>query len=104
MTQPAYVVAHLHVKDFDEYLSTYGAGFIDVLPQFEGEVLAATQDGTIVEGEDNANWTVLLRFPSRELADAFYHSDVYAPLIELRTKTLGTTGSIYMFSGLPTQG
>lgn len=102
MSEPAYIVAHLKVKDFQEYLAAYGAGFIELLPRFDGELLAATQDATVLEGQSDENWTVLLRFPSRAKAEAFYNADDYAPLIKLRTETLGTVGSITLFSGMPT--
>lgn len=101
MTQPAYIFARLTVKDFGDYLPTYGAGFMELLPKYEGELLSATTDAKVVEGESDGNWTVLVKFPSRARAEEFYYSDDYAPLIELRTKTLGTTGSLILFDHLP---
>ena len=36
--------------------------FLGVLAQYNGKLLAATKNGTTVEGQEDGNWTVLIEF------------------------------------------
>lgn len=92
-----YMFAHLKVADFGSYIERYAMPFAELLPQYEGEVVSATTEGKPLEGETGGNWTVLIKFPSREKAEAFYNSDEYAPLLALRKNELTTGGSVVMF-------
>ena len=53
-------------------------------------VISAHYDhlGKKSEGEAIGNWTVLMQFPSKNLAYGFVTSEEYAPLMELRVNTL----------------
>jgi len=93
MSQPVYSFAYIQVKDHDDYLERYGQHVLPVLEKFGGEFLAATQVAGVVEGQAEGNWAVLAKFPSAEQAQAFYASEEYKPLLDLRRNTL-TDGSL----------
>ena len=73
-------------KAFEESLN----GATDIVPIHD--LIAANTEGKTLEGEPFGNWTVLIKFPSEELAKSFMTSDAYAPLRKLRVNEL-TTGS-----------
>ena len=82
--EPAgYIVAKVTINDEDTY-GLYRAGFGAILRQYEGQLLAASRDPTIVEGEWSATTTVLLRFASREQALEWYNSEEYQELVQIR--------------------
>ena len=64
---PAYIIAKVTVTDPDGY-AQYGAGFNRVFGQYEGEIVAFSEDPTILEGEWSATRTVIIRFPSKASA------------------------------------
>lgn len=101
MSTPAYFFGQLAVKDFDDYIAQYAMPFLEVLPKFEGEVLAATPAAETLEGVATGNWTVLIKFPSAALARAFYASAEYAPLLGLRLTQLTDGGTLHLFEGTP---
>ena len=94
----AYIFARIKVKDFGEYFERYAAPFLEVLPEFDGEVVIATTDAQPLEGDDQANWTVLLKFPSSERARAFYESPAYTPLKDLRIDALTEANQVVLVS------
>ena len=94
MSEKAYVVAHIQVKDFDAYFEKYVG---PLLPQFEeygAKVLVASAEPDVREGELSGNWHVVLEFPNMASAHAWYGSPAYAPLKELRMSTLTDGGSL----------
>lgn len=92
MNKEVYIIAQIEVKDYKTYFEQYALKFNDILPKFEGEVLAGTTKGEAIEGERFGNWTVLLKFPSKELAHACINSEEYGPLAAVRINEL-TTGN-----------
>ncbi len=96
---PAYIFAEIAVDDFEQYFPEYALPLSALLPQFEGEILAATRDGVAREGEKPGNWTVLAKFPSMAHAQAFYDSEEYAPL---RSKRLNELTSDNLLIMIPT--
>ncbi|MEO1651987.1 MAG: DUF1330 domain-containing protein [Bacteroidota bacterium] len=97
MHPEVYIFAQMKVKDYSDYFSQYGAPFMDIIKKFEGKVLAATKNGKVLEGAPFGNWTVLLKFPSKEKAYGFISSEEYAPLIDLRVNELTQGGRSYIF-------
>ena len=93
MSEKAYAIVHLQVKDLDEYFEKYVG---PLMPQFEEygvKVLAASPEPDVREGELSGNWHVVLEFPDMATVDAWYNSPAYAPLKELRISTLTEGGS-----------
>ena len=49
-----------------------------------------------MEGEWDGNWAAVLRFPGMEMAEAWYNSDEYQPLWELRINELTEPGRVLL--------
>ena len=92
MSQAVYILGEMAVKDYETYFAQYGAPFMPILEKYHGELLVATKNGKTLEGTPFGNWTVLLKFPSSDLAYNFINSEEYAPLMKLRINEL-TTGT-----------
>lgn len=96
---PAYMIARLNVKDHEDYMNRYA---MPVLGQFEAagaEILVASPQPEVLEGEWKSNWTVVVRFPSVEAARKLYHSEEYAPFRSLRINELTGEGSALIVEG-----
>jgi uncharacterized protein (DUF1330 family) len=93
----AYVVAHFEVHDIDMYYE-YSAGVMATLEPYGGKILAAN-DAEVREGSVPHKRTVIGEFPSLEKARAWYDSDGYQAIIDLR-KNGSTTGFLFMVEGL----
>lgn len=94
MSKAVYVIAEIQVKDYKTYFKEYALKFNDILPKFQGEVLSGTTKADVIEGERYGNWTVLIKFPSKELAYECINSEEYAPLAALRINELSTGGNV----------
>lgn len=96
---PAYLIGRLNVKNYEDYMNRYA---MPVLEQFKvagAEILAASPQPEVMEGDWQSNWTVLIRFPSMEAARKFYQSGEYAPFLDLRVNELTDDGSVLMVEG-----
>ncbi len=98
---PAYLIARVSIKNGDtgRYMTEYGLPVMPIVAKYQGEVLVASSEATCVEGDAQYNWTVILRFPNRRLADAWYFSAEYAPFKEYRMSTLTTAGDVVLVDG-----
>lgn len=79
---PIYVIAQNTVTDHEkmqEYLDRVGATVPDNV-----SLLASDDNPEVIEGEGPAIRTVLMEFPDRDVFDAWYESDEYKPLAEMR--------------------
>jgi len=99
MSQEVYIIAQIAVKDYKTYFEEYALKFKEILPKYQGEALVGTTKAEVIEGKSFGNWTVVLKFPSKELAYACIHSEEYAPLNALRINELTTGGNILMVPG-----
>lgn len=96
---PAYLIGRLNVKDYENYMNRYAMPVLEQFKTAGAEILAASPQPEVMEGEWNSNWTVLIRFPSVEAARNFYNSDEYAPFRTLRINELTNEGSLVMVEG-----
>ncbi len=98
MNKAVYIVAQIEVKnrDFKTYFEEYALKLKDMLPKYQGEALAGTTKAEVIEGEQFGNWTVILKFPSKELAYACINSAEYAPIAAKRINELQTGGNVLM--------
>ena len=78
-----YIIAQISIHDREEY-GLYEAGFMDVFAQFQGELLAVSEDPTVIEGQWPCTRTVLMRFPSAEEARRWYASPEYQAIAQHR--------------------
>lgn len=96
MSQAVYIIAHVEVKDIGAYIREYALPFKPILEKYQGEALVGTTKAEILEGERYGDWTVILKFPSKELAHACINSEEYAPLAKHRITNLSTGGKVIM--------
>jgi uncharacterized protein (DUF1330 family) len=94
---PAYVIAHIDVKDpirYEEYkkMSPISIG------RFGGRFIARGAKAEVLEGTWEPKRLVLLEFPSVEAARRWYASPDYAPAKKLRQAT--STGDLVLIDGV----
>lgn len=100
MAQALLVFVQFEVKEFSRYRAEYASKLAVVVAQFGGQFLAATPQAEAIEGALGGNFTAILRFPSREAAQAMYESAEYAPLKRLRQEELTTQGQVLFIPAL----
>lgn len=94
---PGYFLVDI-VWDDQEGRRQYVEGIGDTLRRFDGDFVARGPECTTLEGDWKLDGRlVLLRFPTAERAMAWYNSDSYAPLLELRRRSART--KIIFFEG-----
>ena len=96
---PCYMIALLRVKNYEEYIQRYGMPAMVHVQAAGGELEVAAAEAELLEGEWGCNWTVVIKFPSKAAATAFYNSPAYTPLRELRINELTDGGSIVLVEG-----
>jgi uncharacterized protein (DUF1330 family) len=87
----------------DEYLQRYGMPALAQLKEMGAEVQVASAAAEALEGEWDCNWTVVIRFPSKEKAAEFYNSPAYLPLRTLRINELTNGGSLVIVEGFDSE-
>jgi uncharacterized protein (DUF1330 family) len=96
---PCYLIALLRVKNYEEYIERYGMPAIRQLQAAGAELEVAAAEAELLEGEWGCNWTVVIKFPGKAAATAWYNSPGYAPLRALRINELTNGGSIVLVEG-----
>ncbi|MDG2091602.1 MAG: DUF1330 domain-containing protein [Gammaproteobacteria bacterium] len=79
----AYLIANYTITNPEVY-QTYPPAVGPTLAAFGGEVLAADSESEVMEGTPG-HMSVVLKFPSKEDARAWYNSPEYQAVIHLRT-------------------
>lgn len=97
---PAYMLANLVIHDVDEYRK-YEKGFFPILKRFGGEFLTYDDSSLTLEGTTPPEGRLILfKFPSAEVAQAWYDDPEYQALSEHRRA--GTTITcLTLIHGLP---
>ncbi|KLR61322.1 Protein of unknown function (DUF1330) [Actinobacteria bacterium IMCC26207] len=62
-------------------------------------MIAGSPMPTIKEASFSLNWAAVLRFPSMEVAEAWYHSAEYQPYLDLRINELTDYGTMIFLEG-----
>jgi uncharacterized protein (DUF1330 family) len=78
-----YVMARINIHDRSGY-SNYIAGFMAVFARFNGKLLSVDERPELLEGAWDVTRTVLMEFPTRSDAMAWYRSREYQDLAKLR--------------------
>ena len=94
----AYVIAHVDIADRDGFRD-YEKQFHDALEPHGGRLLAAEDQVEPLEGPWPDGRTVVLAFDDEESARAWYHSERYQEISEIRRAH--STGSIALLRGRP---
>ena len=95
---PAYVIVQLTINDPEEY-AKYSAGVMEILAQYNGRVLAASDRVEVIEGSWPYSRTVILEFPSLEQARSSYRSSAYQSLAQHRFKA--SRANVILIDGKP---
>ena len=94
---PAYVIAHIDVKDpvrYEEYKKMSPVS----IQKYGGRFIARGGKCEVLEGNWEPKRLVLLEFPSAERAREWWASEDYRPAKELRQAT--STGDMIVIEGL----
>lgn len=81
---PAYAIAHLRTVDFNDEIVEYIARIDATLEPFDGRFLVHGVTPTVMEG-DFPGQLIVIEFPDRPRAEAWYASDAYQQILPLRT-------------------
>jgi uncharacterized protein (DUF1330 family) len=90
---PAYVIAAVTDAWDQEKLVQYRDGNTEVVAAHGGRFVARGGEQELLEGDWDPKRLVIIEFPDMEAARAWYHSDGYAPLRELR-RSASTTNIV----------
>ena len=80
---PGYLIANYKLTNPEGY-EGYVPAVLPTLEAHAAEVLVADYESEAVEGSPY-NVTIVLKFPTKEAARAWYHSPEYQRIISLRT-------------------
>lgn len=83
---PAFLIANVDVHNTEEY-EAYRQQVPASIERFGGRYLARGGSAEVLEGRWPVKRLVIVEFPSRERAMAWWSSDDYAPLKALRQAT-----------------
>ncbi len=92
----AYLVANYRITNPDGY-AAYPPAVAPTLEPFGGELVIADFDSEAIEGQPSPV-TIVVKFPSKEAAKAWYQSDEYQAVVNLRTDN--TEGFVVFVDGV----
>jgi uncharacterized protein (DUF1330 family) len=100
MSEPkVFVIVQILINDRDRYHQYETAGHLEIFDRFSGKVVGVDENVEIIEGSWPFTRTVVIEFPSKELARAWYESDEYQAVAGLRHGS--ATSNLVIVSGLP---
>ena len=97
--KPAYGMVQLNMKDPGDFMERYAQHVFPILDAWGVEMIAGSMTPTTKEGSFNGNWAAVLRFPSMEVAEAWYNSADYEPFKDLRINELTDFSSCVFVEG-----
>jgi uncharacterized protein (DUF1330 family) len=95
----AFVIVQIAINDRDGYHQYEIAGHQEIFDKFSAKVVGLDENVETVEGSWPFNRTVIIEFPSKELARAWYESDEYQAVAGLRHGS--ATSNLVIVSGYP---
>jgi len=99
MNEPVYLIAQVETDDLPRYREEYGKKVVPLIAEHGGVLLVGSAESEVLEGTSSGNWTVVIRFPSREAARGWYESAAYAPLKRARIETLARSTNLVLVPG-----
>lgn len=84
----AYIIFTHKVLDADTLNNDYLPKAVETMKPYSPEILVVDEHSKVIEGETASNRTVVLRFKSREDAEAWYNSPAYQDVVGLRLKSI----------------
>ena len=97
--KPVYGMVQLNIKDPADFMARYAQHVFPILDAWGVEMIAGSATPTTKEGSFSGNWAAVLRFPSMEVAEAWYASADYEPYKNLRIDELTDFGSLVFVEG-----
>lgn len=91
-----YAVALIKIQDRDAY-RRYEAGFSPVFAKHRGEILAVEEAPRVIEGDWPYTRTVIIRFPTEDDFQAWYHSPEYQEIAKHRFQ--GSSAQLAVLTG-----
>ncbi|MEI6200177.1 MAG: DUF1330 domain-containing protein [Actinomycetota bacterium] len=98
-TKPAYGMVQIYARNPDEFLERYAQHVHPMMKAWGVEMIAGTTTPRTMDGSFNGNWAAVLRFPSMEVAEAWYNSADYEPFKNLRINELTDFGNVVFLEG-----
>jgi len=92
----AYVIANIRVTDAERY-KEYVAAVPPLIERHGGTYCVRAGESQVLEGQWTPDRFVVLEFPSREAALAFYNDPDYVPLRSLRQSV--TDSNVILIDG-----
>ena len=92
----AYLIGHITITNPEGY-AAYSSQVPGTLAAFGGKYLVRGGHATQVEGESQGDRNVVIEFPDRQTAEAWYASDAYQSIINHRLNN--ATGSLAVVDG-----
>jgi uncharacterized protein (DUF1330 family) len=86
---PAYVIVDVSIHDHEEY-ERYKKLTPGTIAAFNGRFVVRGGEVTTMEGDWTPERIVVLEFPSRELANAWWNSEIYANAKVIRQRSAHT--------------
>ncbi|MCV7092464.1 DUF1330 domain-containing protein [Mycobacterium interjectum] len=93
----AFVIVQIVINDWDGYRRYGSAAHQEIFDKFGAKVVGIDDDVEIVEGSWPCTRTVLIEFPSKQRARAWYESDEYQAVVALRHGS--ATSNLVIVSG-----
>jgi uncharacterized protein (DUF1330 family) len=92
----AYLIGQITITNPEAY-ALYASQVPETIAAFGGKYLVRGGHATQLEGQPQGERNVVIEFPSRERAEAWYSSDAYQSIINLRLNN--ATGSLAVVDG-----
>ncbi|HEV7331384.1 MAG TPA: DUF1330 domain-containing protein [Flavisolibacter sp.] len=86
---PAYIIVEVSINNPEEYEAYKKLTPASLLP-YQGKFIVRGGETVSLEGSWNPERIVVLQFPSKELAQAWWSSPEYSPAKEIRQRTADT--------------
>ena len=98
--KPAYGLVQINITNQEEFMERYAQHVFPILAKWGIEMIAGSDEPIIKEGTFKGNWSAVLRFPSMEVAEAWYDSEDYAPFRSIRLNELTDSGTLVFIPGM----
>jgi uncharacterized protein (DUF1330 family) len=99
-TTHAYVLLQAQMTDPATFFQRYAIPAEVEVVRYGGEALLGSNDRKVIEGQWAGNWTLILKFPSLQAIDNWYHSAGYQAVLPFRRQATAW-GNMVAIEGLP---
>lgn len=95
---PAYMLTFVRVEDAETHARDYMPNAVPIVERHGGRPLSVTENFDVLEGSLPDGRLVLMEFPTKQHAEAFYADPEYQPLMEIRKK-ISSSDAVLFDSG-----